>query len=234
VPTTLLSQVDSSVGGKTGINHPLGKNMIGAFYQPQAVVIDTHTLRSLPAREVSAGLAEVIKYGLIRDANFFAWLEANIEALRALDAAALAYAIEVSCRCKADVVAEDEREGSVRALLNLGHTFGHAIETNEGYGNWLHGEAVGAGMVMAAHLSRLEGWLSQDEFERTVALIRRAGLPVDGPQGMTSEQYLKAMSVDKKVLDGSLRLVLLNRIGDAVVTEAFGHDKLLQVLAAHA
>ncbi len=233
VPTTLLSQVDSSVGGKTGINHPLGKNMIGAFYQPKAVVIDTATLQTLPAREVSAGLAEVIKYGLIRDPVFFEWLEQNIQRLRDLEPAALSHAIDVSCRCKAAVVAEDELEGGVRAILNLGHTFGHAIETSMGYGEWLHGEAVGAGMVMAAQLSQREGWLSERDVARIVALIERAGLPISGPEGMTEAQYLEAMSVDKKVLDGSLRLVLLQSLGHAVVTEQFAHDNLKRVLALH-
>ncbi len=231
VPTTLLSQVDSSVGGKTAVNHPLGKNMIGAFYQPQAVVIDTLSLNTLPAREVSAGIAEVIKYGLIRDAAFFEWLEQNIDALVALDREALAYAIERSCACKAEVVAADEREGGVRAILNLGHTFGHAIETRQGYGNWLHGEAVAAGMVMAAKLSALEGDLSDADVERIVALLKRANLPARGPEGMSVDEYRELMSVDKKVLDGSLRLVLMKAIGEAVVTDTFSSENLDKVLA---
>ena len=181
IPTTLLSQVDSSVGGKTGINHPLGKNMIGAFYQPKAVLADTDTLKTLPARELSAGLAEVIKYGLIRDAGFLAWLEANMDKLRALDPAAIAHAIYRSCEIKAQVVGEDEREGGIRAILNLGHTFGHAIETGMGYGVWLHGEAVGAGMVMAAQASQRLGWLSAADVARTRAIIRAAGLPDVAP-----------------------------------------------------
>ncbi|MDX1452145.1 MAG: 3-dehydroquinate synthase [Oleiphilaceae bacterium] len=234
VPTTLLSQVDSSVGGKTAVNHPLGKNMIGAFYQPKAVVIDTLTLNTLPAREVAAGIAEVIKYGLIRDQAFFEWLETNINDLVALNPAALAYAIERSCSCKAEIVAEDEREGGVRALLNLGHTFGHAIETHCGYGNWLHGEAVAAGMVMAAKLSQLEGWLSRDDVARIEHLLQRANLPIKGPEGITPERYLELMSVDKKVLDGGLRLVLLKGIGDAVVTDDFSSDNLSSVLQARA
>jgi len=230
VPTTLLSQVDSSVGGKTGINHPLGKNMIGAFYQPKAVVIDTLTLQTLPANEVSAGLAEVIKYGLIRDESFFVWLEENIEKLTSLDLASLVYAIEKSCRCKAEIVEADEKEGGVRALLNLGHTFGHAIEAHEGYGTWLHGEAVGAGMMMAASLSRKESWINDDAINRVKGLLEKAGLPTSGPEGMLSEDYERLMSVDKKVMDGTLRLVLLKSIGDAIVTAEFSKVHLNSVL----
>ena len=230
VPTTLLSQVDSSVGGKTAINHPLGKNMVGAFYQPKAVIIDTLSLQTLPEREISAGLAEVIKYGLIRDAKFFAWLEDNIESLKSLESAAIANAIHVSCACKAEVVEIDEKEGGLRAILNLGHTFGHAIETHEGYGSWLHGEAVGAGMMMAASLSFLMGWIDEQDKERVRKLLIRAGLPVNGPEGMLVDEYLKLMSVDKKVMDGSLRLVLLKSIGDAVVTNDFSQDALIKVL----
>lgn len=218
IPTTLLSQVDSSVGGKTGINHPLGKNMIGAFHQPGAVLIDTETLATLPPREVSAGLAEVIKYGLIRDAAFLAWLESHIDALMALDTGIMAEAIFRSCVCKADVVAEDELEGGVRAILNLGHTFGHAIETFAGYGNWLHGEAVGAGMRMAADLSVRMGMISADERQRVDALITRAGLPERPPAGMTPEDFMDLMAVDKKNVDGVLRLVLLRSLGEALVT----------------
>ncbi len=217
-PTTLLAQVDSSVGGKTGINHPRGKNMIGAFWQPQLVLADTDTLKTLPARELAAGLAEVIKYGLIRDLPFLEWLEANMDALVARDGGALAHAIERSCRNKAEVVAADEfetaKEGG-RALLNLGHTFGHAIETGVGYGEWLHGEAVAAGTVMAAELSRRLGWLSGADVARVRRLLERAGLPVRGaPLG--AERYLDLMGHDKKVIAGKLRLVLLKHIGEAV------------------
>jgi 3-dehydroquinate synthase len=218
IPTTLLSQVDSSVGGKTGVNHPLGKNMIGAFYQPRAVIIDTDTLNTLPDRELSAGLAEVIKYGLIRDVAFLAWLEENLDRLLARDPEALAHAIRVSCQCKAGVVSADEREGGVRAILNLGHTFGHAIETGMGYGQWLHGEAVAAGMVMAADLSRRLGWLSAADMERVRRLIARARLPVAPPPELSADRFLELMSVDKKVLAGKLRLVLLKRLGEAVVS----------------
>lgn len=232
VPTTLLSQVDSSVGGKTAINHPLGKNMIGAFYQPKAVIIDTLTLQTLPEREVSAGLAEVIKYGLIRDLEFFEWLEQNVSKLKSLDAESLAYAIEVSCACKASVVSEDEREGGVRAILNLGHTFGHAIETFMGYGEWLHGEAVGAGISMAAQLSRLEGDISEQDKQRINALLSVAGLPTTGPEGMLADDYRRLMSVDKKVMDGALRLVLFERLGFAQVTDQFSEENLSIVLNA--
>ncbi len=232
VPTTLLSQVDSSVGGKTGVNHPLGKNMIGAFYQPRAVVIDTDTLNTLPDRELSAGLAEVIKYGLIRDPEFFAWLEAHMDRLLARDPAALAEAIERSCRNKAEVVAADEREAGVRAILNLGHTFGHAIETGMGYGAWLHGEAVAAGMVMAADLSSRLGWLKESDVARIRALIGRARLPVQAPPMLTAAQFRSLMSVDKKVLAGKLRLVLLKSIGEAVVTGDVPAAALDETLAA--
>jgi len=218
LPTTLLSQVDSSVGGKTGINHPLGKNMIGAFYQPRLVLADTDTLKTLPERELSAGLAEVIKYGLIRDLAFFEWLEANMEKLRARDPEALTHAIECSCRNKAEVVAEDETETDVRALLNLGHTFGHAIEAGLGYGKWLHGEAVAAGMVMAAELSRRIGWLSQADVARTAALLRRAGLPVRGPV-LGADRYMALMALDKKVASGKLRLILLEALGKGVIRD---------------
>jgi len=221
VPTTLLSQVDSSVGGKTGVNHPLGKNMIGAFHQPRCVVIDTDTLDTLPDRELRAGIAEVIKYGLICDRPFFDWLEANMDRLLARDPEALAYAIHRSCQDKAQVVAEDERESGRRAILNLGHTFGHAIETGMGYGVWLHGEGVATGMVMAARMSRRLGWLDAEDLHRTEALIARAGLPVEPPPEITAERFAELMSVDKKVLDGQLRLVLLRGIGEAVVTADF-------------
>ncbi len=218
IPTTLLAQVDSSVGGKTGVNHALGKNMIGAFYQPACVLIDTDTLGTLPDKELSAGLAEVIKYGIIRDPEFFVWLEANMDKLLARDTAALTYAIERSCRNKAEVVAADEKETGQRALLNLGHTFGHAIETGSGYGAWLHGQAVAAGMVMAADLSARLGWIDAGEVTRIRNLIARARLPVQGPPGLDAARMRELMAVDKKVQDGQLRLVLLEAIGRAVVS----------------
>jgi 3-dehydroquinate synthase len=216
VPTTLLAQVDSSVGGKTGINHPLGKNMIGAFYQPQLVLADTDTLTTLPDRELSAGLAEVIKYGLIRDLPFLEWLEANMEQLMARDTEALTYAIRRSCENKAEVVAADEKEAGQRALLNLGHTFGHAIEAGMGYGNWLHGEAVAAGTMLAADLSRRLGNLSQADEARIAALFRRAGLPVRAPD-LGEAAYMDYMGVDKKVEGGKIRFVLFHRLGEAYV-----------------
>ncbi|HMV92830.1 MAG TPA: 3-dehydroquinate synthase [Thauera aminoaromatica] len=216
VPTTLLSQVDSSVGGKTAINHPLGKNMIGAFYQPRLVLADIDTLDTLPDRELSAGLAEVIKYGLIRDPDFLAWLELNLDRLMARDTDALAWAIERSCRNKAEVVAADETEQGERALLNLGHTFGHAIETGLGYGEWLHGEAVAAGTMMAAELSRRLGWIDAAAVARIEALLERARLPVWGPR-LGVERYVELMSHDKKVEAGKLRLVLLRALGCAVM-----------------
>ncbi|WP_058557842.1 3-dehydroquinate synthase [Thiohalocapsa sp. ML1] len=221
VPTTLLAQVDSSVGGKTGVNHPRGKNMIGAFHQPRAVVADTDTLATLPDRELAAGLAEVVKYGLIRDPAFFDWLEANRTRLLARDADALAEAIERSCRNKAEVVAADERESGQRALLNLGHTFGHAIEAGMGYGAWLHGEAVAAGMVLAAELSARLGWLDAEDVQRTRALLAGFALPVDPPTALGTERWLALMAVDKKVQAGQLRLVLLRGIGHAAVTGDF-------------
>jgi 3-dehydroquinate synthase len=230
VPTTLLSQVDSSVGGKTGVNHPLGKNMIGAFHQPQAVIADTRTLDTLPDRELSAGMAEVIKYGLINDPALFVWLEAHIDALMQRDKELLAEAIQRSCADKADIVAADEKEVGRRALLNLGHTFGHAIETGMGYGEWLHGEAVGAGMAMAAEMSLRLGWLSQDERVRIDALLRKAGLPSGPPGRMTPQQFMKLMAVDKKVLGGQLRLVLPKGIGGAIITEEFPMEQLLATL----
>lgn len=232
VPTTLLSQVDSSVGGKTGINHPLGKNMVGAFYQPQAVLIDTASLATLPARELSAGLAEVIKYGLICDEPFLSWLEEHMAALRGLDQEALTAAIARSCAAKARVVAADERESGVRATLNLGHTFGHAIETHQGYGTWLHGEAVAAGTVMALDMSERLGWISAAERDRAVRLFVAAGLPVVPPLEMTPEDFMEHMAVDKKVLDGQLRLVLLRGLGEAVVTADFAPEVLNATLRA--
>ena len=233
VPTTLLAQVDSSVGGKTGVNHPLGKNMIGAFHQPRCVIADTTTLETLPDRELSAGLAEVIKYGLINDPEFFAWLEKNIEALRRREPESLAYAIERSCADKAAVVAADERETGQRALLNLGHTFGHAIETGVGYGAWLHGEAVAAGMCMAARMSQLLGWIAGDEEQRVRRLIERAGLPVEPPSALPVARLLELMSVDKKVMDGQLRLVLLMGIGESRVTADYDHRILERTLASY-
>jgi 3-dehydroquinate synthase len=218
IPTTLLAQVDSSVGGKTGINHPRGKNMVGAFWQPRVVLADTDVLQTLPERELSAGLAEVVKYGLIRDLPFLDWLEQNMERLVARDGEALSYAIERSCANKAEVVAGDERETAKdggRALLNLGHTFGHAIETGLGYGQWLHGEAVAAGTVMAAELSRRLGWLAGADVARVKDLLVRAGLPVSGPM-LGVDRYLDFMGHDKKVIAGKLRLVLLKQLGTAV------------------
>lgn len=232
IPTTLLSQVDSSVGGKTGVNHALGKNMIGAFHQPRCVLADTGVLSSLPARELAAGIAEVVKYGLIADAPFMDWLEANMDALVAKDGEALAYAVERSCQNKADVVAKDEREGGIRAILNLGHTFGHAIETAMGYGEWLHGEAVATGMVMAADLSQRLGWLNKADVERVEKLLLRAALPVKAPTAVTEEDFLSLMAVDKKVLDGQLRLVLMKAVGEAVVTSDFPVETLKETIAA--
>ncbi|MEF8712823.1 MAG: 3-dehydroquinate synthase [Accumulibacter sp.] len=219
VPTTLLAQVDSSVGGKTAINHPLGKNMIGAFHQPQLVLTDTDTLNTLPDRELRAGLAEVIKYGLIRDLPFLEWLEVNLESLLSREPAALAEAICRSCRNKAEVVVADEREAGERALLNLGHTFGHAIETGVGYGEWLHGEAIAVGSMMAAELSLLLGWIDRHDLLRVERLFQRAGLPVCGP-ALNVERYLELMQHDKKVQDGKLRLVLLQKLGQAVLSDA--------------
>ena len=231
VPTTLLAQVDSSVGGKTAVNHSLGKNMIGAFYQPQAVIIDTDTLSTLPDREFRAGLAEVIKYGLIVDAAFFDWLEQNAEALLARDSKALVYAIERSCINKAQVVSADETEQGVRAILNLGHTFGHAIETFQQYRGWLHGEAVAAGMVMAAELSVLAGTMSAADVTRARDLLIACGLPTQPPENMKADDFMALMVRDKKVLDGQLRLVLLNGIGVATVRADFELSWLQQILA---
>lgn len=232
LPTTLLSMVDSSVGGKTGVNHALGKNMIGAFYQPECVIIDTDTLASLPAREFAAGLAEVVKYGLIADIPFYEWLEANWAGLLSRDPELLAEAILRSCENKARVVAEDEREGGRRAILNLGHTFGHAIETATGYGSWLHGEAVAAGMVIAARLSADLGWIEPQEVARLKNLLQQAGLPVAAPEEMSAEQFLTLMARDKKVLDGRLRLVLLSGIGEAVVTDEVSQEAVVAALRA--
>lgn len=230
IPTTLLSQVDSSVGGKTGINHPSGKNMIGAFYQPQLVLADIGTLQTLPPREFSAGVAEVIKYGLIRDADFFDWLETNIDQLMSLNEAVLSYAIYRSCQNKAEVVARDEHENGERALLNLGHTFGHAIENAMGYGVWLHGEAVAAGTIMAADLSQRLGWLAATDMARIKALLLKANLPTDAPE-LGVERYLNLMQLDKKVADGKIRLILQKSIGSAVITSDYDADKLMETLA---
>ena len=230
IPTTLLAQVDSSVGGKTGVNHPLGKNMIGAFYQPQCVIADMSTLKTLPARELGAGLAEVIKYGLIQDAEFFQWLEINMNDLVAQDTEALAQAVLISCQTKAQVVELDEREAGLRAILNLGHTFGHAIETVQGYGNWLHGEAVAAGMMMAIDLSIREGWIDETVRGRSRVLLERAGLPVTPPDDMTAEQFLEVMAIDKKSVDGAITLILLRALGQAVISTDYDHEKLLATL----
>ena len=230
VPTTLLAQVDSSVGGKTGINHQLGKNMIGAFHQPRAVVIDTGCLVTLPARELAAGLAEVIKTAAIRDATFFEWLEANIERLNARDADALVHAVTQSCRIKAEVVAADERETGERALLNFGHTFGHAIEAGVGYGEWLHGEAVAAGMVLAARLSERVGSIGGADVARLRTLLGRAGLPVDAPP-LGADRYLALMRHDKKVLGGAMRFILIRELGDACVRDDIAETDLRVVLA---
>lgn len=230
IPTTLLAQVDSSVGGKTGINHPMGKNMIGAFYQPQSVLIDIETLNTLPERELKAGVGEVIKYGLGLDLEFLEWLEENVEALLASEPEALAHAVEQSCAIKARVVAADERESGQRALLNLGHTYGHAIETHTGYSSWLHGEAVGAGMVMAADLAQTEGMIDTATANRSRALIERCGLPTRPPQDMDSERFLALMARDKKTLDNNLRLVLMTAAGESVCTSKFSHKNLVQLI----
>lgn len=230
VPTTLLAQVDSSVGGKTGINHPLGKNMIGAFYQPQVVLADIDTLKTLPKKELAAGMAEVIKYGLIRDQDFFEWVELNITKLNELDPEAMRYAIYSSCQNKAEVVAADERESGERALLNLGHTFGHAIENAMGYGVWLHGEAVAAGTMLAADLSRRLGWLSTEDVERMRRLFIAAKLPVDAP-ALGVDRYLELMGLDKKVVDGKIRLVLQQGIGNSILTSDYDAELLKLTLS---
>ena len=232
VPTTLLSQVDSSVGGKTGINHPLGKNMIGAFQQPQVVLADMSQLKTLPARELSAGLAEVIKYALLGDADFLAWLEQHMDALVQGDEAALAEAVYRSCAHKARIVANDEKEQGERALLNLGHTFGHAIESYLGYGEWLHGEAVATGMVMAADLSQRMGWISAEDLARTKNIIQRANLPIVCPQ-IPLDDFLAYMAHDKKVLNGQLRLVLMQAVGQAIITRTFDVELMKQAILAN-
>ena len=232
VPTTLLSQVDSSVGGKTAVNHPLGKNMIGAFYQPKAVIIDIDCLRSLPERELAAGMAEVVKYGIIWDTDFFSWLESHIVDIQALSPAALSTVILRCCAIKADVVSQDETETGVRALLNLGHTFGHAIEAEQGYGNWLHGEAVSAGMVQAAETSLRLGLLSQDDVERIKALLKAAKLPITAPANMSYDDYIHHMLRDKKAKSGKLRLVLPQAIGRADLFTDVEQDVLRAVIDA--
>ncbi|MGR5431065.1 3-dehydroquinate synthase [Vibrio astriarenae] len=230
IPTTLLSQVDSSVGGKTAVNHPLGKNMIGAFYQPQAVLIDTNCLKTLPEREFAAGIAEVIKYGIIYDADFFVWLEENLDRLYALDEQALSYAIARCCQIKAEVVAQDEKESGIRALLNLGHTFGHAIEAELGYGQWLHGEAVSAGTVMAAKTALMQGLIEQADFDRILNLLKRSKLPVQTPDSMSFDDFMAHMMRDKKVLAGQLRLVLPTSIGTAEVVKGVPETILEQAI----
>ena len=230
VPTTLLAMVDSSVGGKTGVNHPLGKNMIGAFYQPQCVLIDIDTLDTLDDKQLSAGLAEVIKYGFIRDPEFLQWLDENMEKLLQRDKDALIYAIYRSCEHKAEIVAADEREAGQRALLNLGHTFGHAIETGMGYGAWLHGEAVAAGMVMAAELSEKMGWLSAKEMQQVRDLLIKANLPVEPPKNLSAEKFTELMAIDKKVQDGVLSLILMKSYGESVVSNDFDKAALQDVL----
>jgi 3-dehydroquinate synthase len=232
MPTTLLAQVDSSVGGKTGVNHPGGKNMIGAFHQPSVVYADTSTLRTLPLRELRAGLAEVVKYGLVFDIGFLGWIEQNVDALLKLDPAALAHAIHRSCELKAEVVRRDEREAGDRALLNLGHTFGHAIETATGYTEWLHGEAVATGMVIAADMSARLGMLPAADVQRIRNLLQRIGLPVEAPR-FGAQRALELMSVDKKVKSGRIRLVLLEKLGGARFTADYADDALSSTLATH-
>ncbi|KAK7307469.1 hypothetical protein VNO77_40567 [Canavalia gladiata] len=233
IPTTVMAQVDSSVGGKTGINHRLGKNLIGAFYQPQCVLVDTDTLNTLPDRELASGFAEVIKYGLIRDAEFFEWQEKNMQALLARDPSALAYAIKRSCENKAEVVSLDEKESGLRATLNLGHTFGHAIETGLGYGQWLHGEAVAAGTVMAVDMSYRLGWIDDSMVKRVGDILRQAKLPTAPPETMTVDMFKSVMAVDKKVADGLLRLILLKGpLGNCVFTGDYDRKALDHTLRA--
>ena len=232
IPTTLLSQVDSSVGGKTAVNHPLGKNMIGAFYQPQAVYIDTHSLASLPPREFASGMAEVIKYGIIYDADLFAWIEHNTQLLRALDPTALSYVIERCCAIKAEIVAQDEHEKGLRALLNLGHTFGHAIEAQMGYGNWLHGEAVAAGTIIASQVAVAQNRLDQAQLRRIIDLHDAFDLPTAGPDTMNMQTYMQHMSHDKKVLAGKIRFIIPTSIGSAIVTDDVTETVLTSILGA--
>ena len=230
IPTTLLAQVDSSVGGKTAVNHPLGKNMIGAFYQPQAVIIDINCLKTLPQKELIAGMAEVIKYGIIEDGEFFSWLEQNVKQLLALDFKLIAQAIARCCQIKADVVAADEKENGKRALLNLGHTYGHAIEAAQGYGNWLHGEAVAAGMIMAAKTALIEKLINQTEFDRMLNLIQTAGLPIKPPSNMKFEDFMQLMMRDKKVQQGTLRLVLPTSVGTADIYSNVSSKTIAEVI----
>ncbi len=230
VPTTLLSMVDSSVGGKTGVNHPLGKNMIGAFHQPQCVIIDTETLNTLDDRQLSAGIAEIIKYGYINDLDFIDWLDENMDQLMQRDPEALSYAIKRSCEHKAAIVAADEKETGQRALLNLGHTFGHAIETGLGYGKWLHGEAVAAGMIMAAELSKEHGWITDNDVKGMRKLLEKANLPVDPPKEINAERFNELMSIDKKVQDGVLNLILMKSMGESIITNDFDKQALIKVL----
>ena len=232
IPTTLLSQVDSSVGGKTAVNHRLGKNMIGAFYQPTSVLIDTQSLTTLPAREFNAGMAEVIKYGIIYDAELFTWLEDNVNSLTSLDPEALGYAIERCCAIKADIVAQDEREKGLRALLNLGHTFGHAIEAEMGYGNWLHGEAVAAGSIIASKVAAAQHRITEQELQRIIDLHAAFNLPISGPDNMTTDIYMQHMSHDKKVLAGKIRFIIPTGIGSAIVTDDVTLDLLILILGA--
>ncbi|WP_158972091.1 3-dehydroquinate synthase [Paraglaciecola sp. L3A3] len=231
IPTTLLSQVDSSVGGKTAVNHPLGKNMIGAFYQPKAVIIDTNSLSSLPSREFAAGMAEVIKYGIIYDYDFFVWLENNLQAIKQQDQAALQYMIARCCEIKAEVVAIDERESGLRAILNLGHTFGHAIEAEQGYGNWLHGEAVSTGIVLASAVATKMNWLEASEFSRIESLLQAFELPTKAPSEMHFEEFIKHMRHDKKVSAGNLVFVIPQGIGKSVITKDVSEEVLRTILA---
>jgi len=229
IPSTLLSQVDSSVGGKTGINHPLGKNMIGAFYQPKCVIADINLLETLPDKELSAGLAEVIKYGLIRDSSFFEWLENNVEGIIKRDSQLLIEAVARSCQNKVDIVESDEFESGIRAILNLGHTFGHAIETATGYGKWLHGEAIAIGMVMAAYLSEQMGWLTKEENQRIKSLIVDANLPINPPE-ISKQEFLDLMQLDKKTKEDQINLVLQQGIGKAILTSDYDIEKLHNTL----
>jgi len=229
IPSTLLSQVDSSVGGKTGINHPLGKNMIGAFYQPKCVIADINLLETLPDKELSAGLAEVIKYGLIRDSSFFEWLENNVEGIIKRDSQLLIEAVARSCQNKVDIVESDEFESGIRAILNLGHTFGHAIETATGYGKWLHGEAIAIGMVMAAYLSEQMGWLTKEENQRIKSLIVNANLPINPPE-ISKQEFLDLMQLDKKTKEDQINLVLQQGIGKAILTSDYDIEKLHNTL----
>ncbi|HEY7865712.1 MAG TPA: 3-dehydroquinate synthase [Psychromonas sp.] len=230
VPTTVLSQVDSSVGGKTAVNHPLGKNMIGAFYQPQAVIIDIDCLKTLPAREFAAGMAEVIKYGILYDQAFFTWLEENISAIKTLQPAVITYMIKRCCEIKAEIVSLDEKEGGIRALLNLGHTFGHAIEAEQGYGNWLHGEAVAAGMVLAAKTALNLGLIEAAQIDKIILLIKHFDLPVNAPENMRYEQFAEHMQLDKKVLDGKLRLILPTSIGRCEIFDNVSETLLRRII----